>query len=315
MPSELSHAMVEAEEPATKRRGPESNEAVSVRSPVVISDDPSLDDLKETIADDPSVDALNATLARDVEGDDMKATLALDDGFDPEIRAELDRAAAEAEAADRTKADEKAEALPEPRSPAASEPILDVTPPKTTSDAPPADSPWSKEREETERGGTEPVGEPISLLTSVLITVGTAALVMGAGIWWVRRSAQVTPPPMPVPATAPARVAPKEPVSAKPKPSASATATASASATAPAKDPSKLPPTMGYLQVKWSGQEDAQIFLFGKSIGKVTERVELPCSGMQNVRVGTADRQWLSDGKPVKVGCQKLTELEIKPKK
>jgi len=318
MPAELEHAMVEAAEPETVRRGPQSNEAVSVRQPVVIEED---DELIETIAEEPSVDALKETIATD-DGDDLKRTLALDDGFDGKLRAELDRAVeesdAKADAAEQETQEAEPEVLPVPtpeaRLAAESEPVLDVTAPKTTS-APPVDSPWSKENDEAERDDARPVGEPISLLTSMLITLVTAAIVMGAGIWWVRRSARVVPPPMPV-ATAPPPKSPRTPPPrATAQPSATATATGTASAPAPETDPSKLPPTMGYLRVKWSGPADAQVFLFGKSIGKVGEPVEISCAGMQNVRVGTEERAWLSDGRPVKVACQKLTEIEIPPKK
>src|SRR5690606_9163959 len=70
-----------------------------------------------------------------------------------------------------------------------------LSPDPAAAETPPsgADSPWSSETRPTGRASHE----PISLLSSVLIMLGTAAVVMGVGIWWARRNATVTIPEAP----------------------------------------------------------------------------------------------------------------------
>ncbi|MEM1032912.1 MAG: hypothetical protein AAGN82_21380 [Myxococcota bacterium] len=274
--------------------------------------------------------------------DDLGATIEIDDT--PPVLEPPEVAAAAAADDDEDPPSGLAEAGP--RATLGSEPVLDVTPlvASEADDAPPpqdpsgpAASPWSQEAVPAERVAT--VGDrPFPLWAAALVTVVTAGAVMTAGIWWVRRSADVRPPPMPL-ASAPtssAAAAASDRAPAGPRGSAIlapplrpplGTATAATSASAPvssaaasasasaasARNPADLPMTSGFLDVAWSGPKDAEIFLFGKKIGRVGELVEIPCTGMQNIRVGTSERRWLSEGQAVQATCRQTTRVTIAP--
>jgi hypothetical protein len=75
-----------------------------------------------------------------------------------------------------------------------------------------------------------------------------------------------------------------------------------------------LPPTKGYLRVRFGGHPDARVFLKSQEVGKVGELLEVPC-GFQYVNVGTAEKVWLAnDARSLKVECQKINEIELSPK-
>jgi serine/threonine protein kinase len=170
-----------------------------------------------------------------------------------------------------------------------------------------ADSPWSSETRPTSRASNE----PISLLTSVLIMIGTAAVVMGVGIWWARRNATVTIPEAPPVATTAAPPATDSPPRRAIAPTAQPTAQPTVEP-APEKDPTALPPTKGYLRVRFSGQPDARVFLKSQEAGGVGELLEVPC-GFQYINIGTPQKVWLAkEPRSFKVECQKINEIEMK---
>lgn len=194
-------------------------------------------------------------------------------------------------------------------------------------------TPWSAP---AELGAAPPPPKPLSLLQAALVSLATAVVVMVAGIWLTRwqagagdevvlgasspaskgepvaavsgattaggaaPSARATAPPT----TAPATSAPAPPV-----PAASAAPTA-----AGGPDPATLPPDMGLLLVVFSGPPEALVYLKGKSVGPVGRPVQTKC-GFNNVRVGKEPGPvYLSEGKPVSVKCQALTEVVMSPK-
>ncbi len=104
--------------------------------------------------------------------------------------------------------------------------------------------------------------------------------------------------------------------SAGPSPSVSASVAASAT-TAPAAAPpddgktgTDLPFTMGYLRVAHHGTPAAKVYLFGKDIGVVNQKLKVPCTRPAFVRVGVPGMpiKWVSRGRTVIFKCRALTE-------
>ncbi|MBN4059233.1 hypothetical protein JYT22_01115, partial [Endomicrobium sp. AH-315-J14] len=189
-----------------------------------------------------------------------------------------------------------------------------------------AASPWKKPDAVEE----EPTSKPLSWGAMILLTLLTAALVMAVGIWLTRRQMRITgPPPAAATASASSKSAtsqsasattkatpPTGTASAKATPSATATASATASASAaPAaddgRDGSALPPKMGYLKVNFTGPPGGAIYLRGKRLGAVAEKIETKC-GFAFIRVGKEPGpQWLSAGVSVAIKCQAVTEVTV----
>jgi hypothetical protein len=75
-------------------------------------------------------------------------------------------------------------------------------------------------------------------------------------------------------------------------------------------DASKLPEDSAYLLVR--SEVDANVFVHGVVMGKTNQWLESRC-GFRFLRLGTVPGQWLSEGKPVKLGCRKPNEVELAP--
>jgi len=195
--------------------------------------------------------------------------------------------------------------------------VAELTAKPSETDAP---SPWEPTSSTVPPAMVAPEPEPISMLAAVAIALGTAIAVMVVGVWVVRSNATVATPPAPT-ATSSAQAGAS---SAKPGSVLASTSASAVSSVAPAtkrsaapaakKDGSALAPTFGYLTVRFRGNPDAEVFVFGKSYGKVGQPLEVPCKRTAFVTVGTPAKIWLTDGVSVQVRCQGSTEVEIKPR-
>jgi len=175
----------------------------------------------------------------------------------------------------------------------------------------------------------------LSIGKAIGIAVLTAVIVMAVGIWWSRQQLDV-PVPTAAPSAAPSAStttrgpttrASQTPVttrsSAAPIASTSAVPSAEPSAAEPPADPassdeggdgSELPPTLGYLQVKFNGEQGGEVFVFAKSYGPVGQKLKVPCNRPAFVRIGkTPGPRWITKGKTVSIACQKVTVTFISP--
>ncbi|RLB61688.1 MAG: hypothetical protein DRI90_10815 [Deltaproteobacteria bacterium] len=190
-------------------------------------------------------------------------------------------------------------------------------------------SPWSPGKDVGVAGPTSGAPPRLSLATAIMVTIVTAVLTMVAGVWWVRHRATIAEPP-PLPAAsgsavgaAPRRATAAPALSVSAGASASPTVSASAAASAePAaqpvdgKDGSALPPTAGYLVVKFVGDPHAAVFAAGQKLGPVNQKIEIFCQHPAFLRVGAQQPsgavKWLTPGRPgVKIACQSVTEITM----
>jgi hypothetical protein len=76
-------------------------------------------------------------------------------------------------------------------------------------------------------------------------------------------------------------------------------------------DGSRLPPDFGYLVVN-SPEQDAMVYINGEPMGRAGEKLLVRCGMMLNVRLGTVPvHTWYGRGKPVSVGCQGITSMNM----
>jgi serine/threonine protein kinase len=188
-------------------------------------------------------------------------------------------------------------------------------------------SPWQRD--------APPDEKPLSLLAALGIALGTALVVMVAGVWWVQRARTLDD------------VEPPAAASAAPTASASASAStaitkgkrsvakkrrnrgasarlADAAKSAKGKAPppalgvargdgSKLEATKGYARVIYEGNPDAELFYFGRPVGKAAGRHVVDCQRNVFLRIGVRETgtKWLTEGKTVKVACQSVTDVRF----
>lgn len=211
---------------------------------------------------------------------------------------------------------------PGPRSAPPSEaPAPFSTPPSALPEASPWNSPSSPPKP----------AKKLSMGKAVLVTIVTAVLVMGVGIWWTRRGMDVdvgSDPPAgsakPTSSAVRNLLAPSSTASAAKSaaPSASASSSAAPSASAlevppPGQegDGSELPTNLGYLKVNFNGEQGGEVYVHGKSYGPVGQLLRVPCDRPGYVRIGKMPGpRWLSQGKPVTIKCQATTTTGFSPK-
>jgi hypothetical protein len=137
----------------------------------------------------------------------------------------------------------------------------------------------------------------------------------------MRRNSVVVPPTEP-PAAAASTTASSRPTTRRAPPSrapaaASGAPSAAASASAAAsdgKDGSDLPAREGYVIVHYP-KDEGEVFFTITARGPVNEKLRVPC-GTTFVRVGVTKPNgvaWLSEGRPVAIACQKVTEVTMQP--
>jgi hypothetical protein len=157
----------------------------------------------------------------------------------------------------------------------------------------------------------EPAVAPskLSLSTAVLITIATAVVVLAFGTWWVRRDSTVVEPVAPTAETS----APKA-ATPPPKPARRTRPKAAPKPVVDTRDGSDLPANQGYLTVKFPKNE-GEVYFFTTSQGPVNKKLAVTC-GTAFMRIGKSEPlgvRWLSEGKPVVVACQKVTEVSVEP--
>jgi hypothetical protein len=210
-------------------------------------------------------------------------------------------------------------ASPLPRTANAAYPAAAPAPVPAARAASPTGSPWTGvELDDDELRMRKPLRVPMF----IAVTVAAALVTVAIGVWWTRRDSSVERPPLdPSVRSAASSPSATQVASAKPSaktaPAPSSTATTSASAGSSAvpddgKDGTDLPVTMGYLLVRHSGKEGAQVFFGDRAIGPVNEKLRVVC-GPHFVRVGVGrppQVEWLGPGVPgVMVKCRGVTEM------
>ncbi len=263
--------------------------------------------------------------------------------IDPPDRSIIDTLASETEPSDPVAVEAVAEQAP-PVEPAPPEEASDdaaaedvESPQESTVDGPPTDDAHSNEVASPWGEVVPPKKKPISMLKAIALTFIVACIVMAIGVWL---SQSQDDQPLPGPSASPslATAGPTRPKrTIKPLASiapstksgsasgattmsssaSAASASASAAPTAAASaggDGSNLPPTKGYLIVSFNGEQGGQVYFYTRAIGPVGAKLEVACEKPTFVRIGKLPGpRWLSQGRPLRVACQSVTEVAMKP--
>ncbi len=75
-------------------------------------------------------------------------------------------------------------------------------------------------------------------------------------------------------------------------------------------DARALPKDQSYLYVR--SAIDARVFVHGVDVGRTNQWLQSHC-GFRFIRLGTAPGQWLSQGRPTKLGCRRANQIELQP--
>jgi hypothetical protein len=184
-------------------------------------------------------------------------------------------------------------------------------------------SPWQRDAPSDDR--------PLSLGAALAIAIGTALVVLVAGVWSVRQArslSDVAPPVAPSAAPAPSaaavtsgsakRAGSRKKKAKRPGARGKAKVAGSGVPKLPPRaleigegDGSDLDPRKGYLRVHYEGHPDAELFYFGRSLGKAAGKHVVDCERTANLRIGRPGAIWLSEGRTVSVACQKITDVRF----
>jgi eukaryotic-like serine/threonine-protein kinase len=79
------------------------------------------------------------------------------------------------------------------------------------------------------------------------------------------------------------------------------------------RDGKELPANRGLLRVTFDAPPDAQVYLLGKPVGQVGQKIDVPC-GRSFIRVGKMPGpMWLSQGQSVYIQCRLVTDVSLPP--